>query len=337
VPQDEDMRLLVLGGTHHVGRAVVEAALERGDTVTTVTRGLSGPSARGADAVHVDRTDRQALDTALRDQTWDVALDTWSGAPRLVHDSTALLAAQVAHYVYVSSRSVYVWPMPPRSDESAPVVDADPMSDDQSDYAAAKRGAEMAVEQTFGERALLARAGLILGPYEVVGRLPWWLGRIARGGRVLAPGPWERPLQYVDGRDLATWLLAAADRRLGGAFNAVSRPGHATIGELLEACVESTGADAELVWTPPEVIDAAGISGWTELPIWVPPTGDLAGLHAADVSAAYREGLTCRPVADTVRDTWRWLSEEGLPETPPGRPGTGLHPDKEQALLAAMG
>lgn len=330
------MRLLVLGGTHHVGRAVVEVALQRGDDVTTVTRGVSGPSAKGARAIHLDRTDRLALADALGDMRWDIVVDTWLGAPRVVRDSASLLAERVARYVYVSSRSVYVWPMPLGSDESAPVVDADPGSDDESDYAAAKRGAEIAVQDKYGDRALLARAGLILGPYEVVGRLPWWLGRIARGGRVLAPGPRDLPLQYVDGRDLADWLLSAGDRGVSGSFNVVSRPGHTTMGELLDVCVGVTGSDADLVWTSPEVLESAGISGWTELPIWVPPGSELAGLHAADVEAAYREGLICRPIADTVRDTWAWLQAEGFPPPPSVRAASGLDPAKEQAVLARL-
>ncbi len=180
------MHLLVLGGTHHVGRAVVEAALRRGDEVTTVTRGVSGPSADGARAIHVDRTDRAALAAALGDSTWDAVLDTWSDASRVVHDSAELLADRVEHYVYVSSRSVYVWPLPLGSDESAPVVEADPLSDDGSDYAAAKRGAEIAVEAVFGDRALVARAGLILGPYEIVGRLPG-----GSGGSPVVAGSWR--------------------------------------------------------------------------------------------------------------------------------------------------
>jgi nucleoside-diphosphate-sugar epimerase len=334
--EDGAMRRLVLGGTHHVGRAVVEAALKRSDEVTTVTRGVSGPSADGARAIHVDRTDRAALAEALGDSTWDVVVDTWSDAAHVVHDSAELLADRVDHYAYVSSRSVYTWPIPLGSDESAPVVDADPRSDDASDYAAAKRGAELAVEEVFGARSVLARAGLVLGPYERVGRLPWWLNRIARGGRVVAPGPRHRPLQYIDGRDLADWLLGAVDRRVAGPFNVVSQAGHATIGELLEACVEATAADAELVWVSPEAIEAAGVSGWTEIPIWVPPSGDLAGLHAGDVTAAYREGLRCRPVAETVRDTWRWLQDEGLPERPSDRGASGLSPEQERDLLAAV-
>lgn len=331
------MRLLVLGGTHHVGRAVVEAALHRGDDVTTVTRGVSGRPADGARAVYVDRTDRTALREALATGEWDVVLDTWSGPPRAVLDSAELLAERVAHYGYVSSRSVYVWPFPLGADESAPLVDADPLSDDGADYAAAKRGGEIAVHEVYGERALLARAGLILGPYERVGRLPWWLNRIARGGRVLAPGPKDRPLQYVDGRDLASWLLSAADRWVSGPFNAVSRAGHATIGELLDTCVAVTDADAELVWTSPEVLEGAGVSGWTDLPIWVPPTGELAGLHAGDVRAAHREGLRCRPVADTVADTWQWLQGEGLPDQPSDRAASGLDPQREQEILSAAG
>lgn len=334
------MRLLVLGGTHHVGRAVVETALRRGDDVTTVTRGVSGPPAEGARPLYVDRTDRSALAAALAAPSpggWDVVLDTWSGAPRAVHDAAELLADRAAHYVYVSSRSVYSWPMALGIDESAPLVDGDPLSESDDDYAAAKRGGEIAVEQVFGGRCLLARAGLILGPYERVGRLPWWLSRMARGGRVLAPGPQDRPLQYVDARDLASWLLDVGERRVCGPFNAVSRVGHTTMGELLAACIESTRSDGDLVWVPPDVIEVAGVAPWTELPIWVPPTGELAGLHAADVAAAYDASLRCRPVTDTVRDTWRWLQEEGMPDLPPKRAAAGLDPEREREILASVG
>lgn len=329
------MRLLVLGGTHHVGRAVVEEALRRGDEVTTVTRGVSGAPAEGAQAVYADRTRDGALAAALGRDEWDAVIDTWSAAPCVVRESAVLLAERVGHYGYVSSRSVYRWPLPIGVDESAPVVEADPAAADGSDYAAAKRGAELAVLEDFAGRALLARAGLILGPYEDVGRLPWWLGRIARGGQVLAPGPAGRRLQYIDARDLAGWMLDAARRGLGGTFNAVSRPGHTTIGELLQTCNDVTGHRSELVWTPPEAIEAAGLSGWTQLPIWVPPTGDLAGLHDGDVSAAHAEGLTERPVRDTVADTWRWLQTEGCPAPGGTRAALGLDADIERQVLAA--
>ncbi|MGW3363880.1 NAD-dependent epimerase/dehydratase family protein [Streptosporangium canum] len=327
------MRLLVMGGTHFVGRAVVETALARGDEVTTLNRGTSGAAAPGVNQVTADRTDPEALRRALGDGEWDAVIDTWSGAPRVIGDSCGLLADRAGHYGYVSSRSVYRWPMPFGADEHAPTVDGDPDDDGAEDYAVAKRGGELAVLRAFGDRALFARAGLILGPYENTGRLPWWLRRVERGGRVLAPGDPARPLQLIDARDLALWMLAAAERGLGGAFNTVSRSGHATMGGLLEAAVKVVGSDAELVWTAPEVIEEAGVSPWIELPIWLPDDAEYGGMHNGDVSAAYGEGLTCRPVQQTIADTWAWLQAEGEPELRPDRPPVGLDPAKERQVL----
>jgi nucleoside-diphosphate-sugar epimerase len=176
------------------------------------------------------------------------------------------------------------------------------------------------------------RAGLILGPYEIVGRLPFWLHRIERGGRVPVPGPPERPLQLVDARDLAAWTL---DHRPVGTFNTVSRPGHTTMGELLEECVRVTGSTAELVWLSPEVVEASGVSPWTELPIWTPPTGELAPLHDCDTSAAHDAGLRCRPIAETVAATWTWLRREGIRVNRADRPPTGMDGAGEQLLWDA--
>lgn len=165
------MRLLVLGGTHHVGRAVVEAALARGDQVTTLNRGETGKDVPGVQARRADRTDPAQLRPALGDDTWDAVIDTWSRAPRVVSDAASLLSGRAGHYGYVSSRSVYAWPIPPGADESAPVVDGDAASRESDDYAAAKRGGELAVLEHFPGPSVLARAGLILGPYELVGRM----------------------------------------------------------------------------------------------------------------------------------------------------------------------
>jgi 2'-hydroxyisoflavone reductase len=331
------MRLLVLGGTHHVGRAVVEEALARGDEVTTLTRGVSGPPAAGAHARYADRTDPEQLSSVLGDDSWDAVIDTWSQAPRVVRDSARLLNGRVGHYGYVSSRSIYQWPIPPRSDESAQPVDGDAASEESEDYAAAKRGGELAVLENFSGPSVLARAGLILGPYEEVGRMPWWLRRIERGGDVLAPGPRDMPLQYIDCRDLAIWMLHAADEGIAGPFNSVSQPGQATMESLLNAAITATGSDANLVWVDPDVIEAASIQAWTELPVWVPPVGEGAALHDGDVSAIYAAGLVCRPVEETVNDTWRWLQAEGDPPPKKGRPAHGLDPHREREVLASLG
>lgn len=325
----------MLGGTHFVGRNVVEEALRRGDLVTTLNRGVSGTPVPGVRALHADRRDQEALAAALGSGEWDAVVDTWSGAPAVVRDTARLLRDRVGHYGYVSSRSVYRWPLPPGVDESAPVVEGDPAGEGDQDYAAAKRGGELAVLESFPGRALLARAGLILGPYEDIGRLPWWLKRVSGGGRIPAPGPPDRPLQYVDARDLAAWMLAGAERQLTGAFNTVSRPGHATMGQLLEACNDVTGRRAELVWLSPETLEAAGVTGWSDLPIWVPPTGEMAGLHDGDVTAAHAAGLRCRPVLETVADTWAWVEVAGYPEPRGDRPPLGPTPEVDLALARA--
>lgn len=329
------MRLLVLGGTHHVGRAFVEEALARGDEVTTLTSGRSGPPAAGAEARYADRLDPEGMATALGEDTWDAVVDTWSHEPVAVRTAVDLLRRRVGHWTYISSVSVYTWPLPPGVSESAPVVAGDPDGTDTADYAAAKRGGELALPDDVP--LLVARAGLILGPYENVGRLPFWLTRIAAGGRVPCPGPVDRPLQYVDARDIARWVLDAAGRGVVGTFNTVSEPGLTTTGALLEECRRVTGSEAELVWVTPEAVEAAGVAPWTQLPIWTPPTGELARLHDIDSSAAAAAGLACRPMPETVADTWAWLQREGVPERATDRGGSVMDADAEARLLAASG
>ncbi|RVU26261.1 NAD-dependent epimerase/dehydratase family protein [Streptomyces antnestii] len=338
------MRLLVLGGTEFVGRAVVEAAVARSWDVTVFHRGRHAPP-DGVRSLRGDRTADGGL-TALAaseveggdggEAEWDVVVDTWSAAPRAVRDAARLLAGRAGRYVYVSSASVYAWPPPPGYAEDAPPVDGASPDAEQTDYARDKRGGELAAVGAFGaDRSLLVRCGLILGPYENIGRLPWWLTRIARGGPVLAPGPRDLPLQYVDVRDLAAWVLDAAQAGLNGPYNLISPSGHATTGRLLDACARVTGGDAELRWTAPEVIEEAGIAPWTQLPVWVPPDSDLHGaLHCASVAKAVAAGLRCRPVEETVADTWAWLGSVGCtaPQRP-DRPVVGLDPATEAKVL----
>ncbi|WP_118082698.1 SDR family oxidoreductase [Streptomyces sp. CC0208] len=333
------MRLLLLGGTEFVGRAVAEAALAHGWDVTVFHRGRHAPVA-GVRSLHGDRTAPDGL-TALADGgPWDLVVDTWSAAPRAVRDAARLLRDRADRYTYVSSCSVYTWPQPAGYTEEAPVVEGASADADATDYARDKRGGELAVLDAFGtDRSLLVRAGLILGPYENIGRLPWWLGRIARGGRVLAPGPRDLPLQYVDVRDLAQWTLSAAAAGLNGSYNLVSPRGHTTMAELLDACVTVTGSTAELCWTDPDTVLAAGVAPWTGLPVWVPPDTDLhTSLHEGDTSRAAAAGLRCRPVTETVADTWSWLGEiGGVAPQRPDRPVLGIDEETEAKALAAAG
>lgn len=324
------MRVLVLGGTRYVGRSIVEAALARGDVVSTLNRGVSRPAAEGVRPLIADRTDPQVLRRVIGDSEWDAVIDTWTGAPRAVRDSCALLADRVRHYGYVSSRVVYQKPIPLGADERAPVIDGDPDDDADDFYPTAKRGSEIAVLRAFGDRALLARPGPTLGPYEDVGSLTWWLRRIHHGGRVLAPGDPADPLQYVDVRDLATWMLDAAHRGIGGTFNTLCPRGRHTMGELLDTIRRVTGSNAELIWLADDELIAAGVRPYLDIPLWLPGKG--GGMHDADVSAAHHAGLdTSRPLRDTVADTWAWLQREGEP--PWQDTNRGLNPATEQRVL----
>ncbi|BFP52275.1 SDR family oxidoreductase [Streptomyces sp. CMC78] len=327
----------MLGGTEFVGRAVTDAALARGWDVTVFHRGRHAPPP-GVRALTGDRTAGPAGLAALTEggPDWDLVVDTWSGAPSAVRDAARLLCDRAGRFGYVSSRSVYAYPAAAGLDEDGPPV-AGASPDDGGDvpYGRAKRGGELAALDAFGDRALLARAGLIIGPGENIGRLPWWLSRIARGGPVIAPGPPGTELQYIDARDLAEWLLDVAANGLHGAYNTVSRPGHATMGELLTACVRATGSDAELRWTDPEALLAAGVEPWTDLPVWLPPGELYDTLHRGDHTKAYAAGLRCRPVGETVADTWSWLRTlGGIAPRRPDRPAVGLDPHLEAKLLA---
>lgn len=329
------MELLVLGGSGFVGRAVVDEGLARRWNVSTLNRGTRTPVA-GVNALSGDRASPDGL-AALGSRRWDIVVDTWSWAPIAVRNAAEALVGRAGRYVYLSSRSVYTFPVTAGAGEGAPRVAASAADTGFDDYARAKAGAENAVTEAFGDRSLLVRAGLILGPGEDVGRLPWWLTRIARGGDVLAPGDPEAGIQFVDARDLARWALSAAERGLGGPFDVVSPIGHATMGGLLRACVAATGSSAVLRWANEDAIAAAGVEPWTQLPIWLPQGEAHDTMHGADVSKAVSAGLDCRPVEQTVTDTWHWLqSIGGVAPQRQDRPAVGLDPRTEGRILSAL-
>src|SRR5262249_18502591 len=235
------MRLLVLGGTVFLGRAVVEAALARGDDVTFFTRGRTNPElCPGAERLHGDRDGDLS---ALAGREWDVVVDTCGYVPRVVADSATLLSPAVGHYAFVSSLSVY-------ADASRPQHEDDPLEqlDDEADesieeyYGALKGACEQVVQQTFPGRSLLVRPGLIVGPHDPTNRFTYWVRRIAEGGDVLAPGDPARKVQFIDVRDLAEWILRATEAGLDGPHNAVGPEPPVTMGDLLETCVRITGS-----------------------------------------------------------------------------------------------
>ncbi|MGI8447739.1 MAG: NAD-dependent epimerase/dehydratase family protein [Streptosporangiaceae bacterium] len=363
------MRLLVLGGTRFLGRAIVDEAIRRGYDVTTFSRGLSGEPRPGAEALHGDRTNSTDL-LRVAERDFDLVIDTSVIAPRHVAASARLLAPRVRHYTYVSTLSVYPDHGEAPVSEESTVVDGSPDADGTEEtlgYRELKVGSERAVAEALPGRHLIVRPGLIVGPHENIGRLPWWLTRIARGGTVLAPGDPGRPVRMTDARDLAAWLVDNTRRGIPGVVN-VPGPEGTTFGELLTDCGQATAADRgragaagpdagapggagagqggpglggtlQLRWVPDRVLLEAGVEPWSELPMWAPDTPEFAAVWNVTGDRALRTGIRYRPLSDTVRDTWAWLRRDVAsrgPDTFERRPGIGLDPAKEQDILASL-
>ncbi|MFJ6437777.1 NAD-dependent epimerase/dehydratase family protein [Streptomyces sp. NPDC091416] len=337
------MRLLVMGGTWFLGRRIAEDAMKRGWEVSTFTRGRSGTDVPGVQAQRGDRTAVDDLRGLATKGPWDAVIDTSSSdlAPRDVLLATSALKDVVSRWVHVSTVSVYQdWPHHPLSESSALLecpADADSTygytgeGGSPTVYGFQKAGGERAVDRAFAGRAVFLRPGVILGPGEYVGRLPWWLNRAERGGRILAPAPGSRVIQPVDVRDVATFALDQAQGVLPGSFN-VAHPEGITFTRFLETCLTVTGAAGDPVWVGPETLSANGVKQWTEIPLW----RTHEGVWAVDASRATAAGLRCRPVAETIADTWAWLRSEGRPVPHPRWAEHGIDPAKEAAVLASL-
>ena len=329
------MRVLVLGGTVFLGRHVVEAALARGDEVTTFTRGQTAPELHPE--VEKLRGDRDGALDALRGREWDVVVDTSGFVPRVVRQSTELLADNVALYVFVSSISVYADVSRPGVTEDAPLatVEDEATEDVGVHYGALKALCEQVVEQSLQGRTLVVRPGLIVGPHDPTDRFTYWPTRLARGGEVLAPAPPERLTQFVDARDLVEWIRNVAGEGTTGIFSATGMP--VSFAELLRTCGAVAATASHVQWVTDDFLLEAGVQPWTELPLWLPGEED-AGHAEIDVTKALDTGLSLRPLEETVRDTLEWA--QGLdgpaPRQADGRytPRT-LTPEREDELLAA--
>lgn len=340
------MRILVLGGTRFVGRAIVDQAVSRGHDVTTFTRGRHGEPRPGTEALHGDRTSHEDM-LVLASRDWDAVIDTSVIAPAHVAASAGLLAGHAGHYTYVSSLSAYSGrPREPVTEES-PAHACPPDAEGSVDslgYGPVKAGSERAVEAAFPGRHLIVRPGILAGPHDVGGRLPWWLARVARGGRVLAPGDPGRPVRLTDARDLAGWMLDSVRRGITGVVNVPGPHGY-TFGDLMDACLAAacarSGVAAELVWVPDDLLLAAGVRPYTELPMWIPDIPELAGTWQASGERARLAGMRYRPLADTVQDTWGWLDHDAAAQAQSSgdlaqQAGVGLDPARERRILAGL-
>ena len=323
-------RLLVLGGTKFLGRHLVEQALARGHEVTTFTRGRTNPGLfEGVEELHGDRDG--GLDALAADR-WDACVDTSGYYPRIVRQSAELLRDRVDHYTFVSSISVYADFRGPVSEDSRLATLADETVEDMGgefeNYGALKVLCERVVQEVFGDRALIVRPGVIVGPHDPTDRFTYWARRLREGGPILAPAPPERKVQFVDVRDLVAWMLDLVEARVGGTFNATNEG--VAWGELL--------AGADVVWADDRFLLDRGVGQWMELPLWI-ADADSVGIHQADVSRAVAAGLGFRPLDETLRDTADWDARrtDRDARTVTGAGGAGMRRERELELLGQLG
>ncbi|MER7006265.1 NAD-dependent epimerase/dehydratase family protein [Dactylosporangium sp. NPDC000555] len=334
------MRVLVLGGSWFVGRTVIEEASGRGHDVTVFNRGVTpSPLPAGVRRIVGDRESAADVRSLARSGPWDVVIDVSGSVPAVVRRSASALADVAERCVFVSTISAYrEWPHAP-VDENSPVWDADPDNDpgtrrwDPDAYGPLKVGCEIACQEAFGLRRLLVlRPHVVLGRYEYVGRLPWWLARMRQGGQVLAPAP-DRAIQPIDVRDLAQFLLDCVERGDSGLFNVAPLAEAASYSLMLHACMEATVVSAqrqvELVWVDEDWLLGQGVTQWTELPLW----RNAAAPWGMNVDRAYAAGLRCRPLADTVYDTWAWLRDGGRAVDHQRFAEHGIAAEKESAII----
>ncbi|TAM73645.1 NAD-dependent epimerase/dehydratase family protein [bacterium] len=328
------MKLLILGGTRFLGRHIAETASAAGHAVTIFHRGQT-PCPLPANVLE-RFGDRTTPDVAtLARERWDLVVDTSGFDPETVGRAARALEPAIGRYIFVSTISVYADASIPDIAEDAPLAALVPTDEVSARYGPLKAAAEGAARDILGARATIVRPGLIIGPYDPTDRFTYWAERLARGGNVLAPGRPERPVQFIDARDLAWWLLRLAEDDATGTFNATGPLVASTMGELLETgiAVLNPPRGTRLHWVDDEALLAAGIAPWNELPLWLPECSDHLGFLQVNIERARAAGLRTRDVASTFRDTAAWAAT--LPSE--REYAVGLIPERERGLLESVG
>lgn len=335
------MKLLIIGGTRFVGRHLVAAALERGHEVTLFNRGTQSSALPEVETIRGDRN--KDLDK-LQGRRWDVVVDMCGQLPRAVKATAETLSRSVEHYVFISSQSAYADVSVPGVDESAALKS---LTSEQLDsayqidttgepsygalYGGLKALCEQAAEEGMPQRVLIIRPGLIVGPYDNTDRFTYWPLRVARGGEVLAPGRPERPVQLIDARDLAEWIVLMAERGAVGVYNANRPPNTLTMQNVLDECKSISDSDTRFTWASEAFLHAEKVMAWSEMPLWLPETEapQLAGFMYVNCAKSLSSGLRIRPLSETIRDTLVWarvaLGNAVLK--------AGIDPEREQTLL----
>ncbi len=323
------MRLLVIGGTAFVGRHIVGAALAAGHDVTLFHRGRTGRDLF-PQASHLIG-DRDGDLSALATGDWDATVDVCAYFPRQVRSVASALGGRGGRLVHISSVSAYKLPVARGFDESAPLADCDDPEADTvtpQNYGGLKAACEQTAIELHGPGTTIIRPTYVIGPHDYTCRFTWWVDRVARGGTVLAPGDPEDPIQVIDARDIASWIVSMLERSVTGTFHAVSPPPPFGFGQLLDAIAARVApAGTRFMWVDSDFLAAEGVDS-AGLPLWSEGDADEANANAASPAAALAAGLRPRPLGETVADV-----REEASAAVAATPGIGLPPQQEAALL----
>ncbi len=333
---DGKLDILILGGTGFLGPAIVEAARPRGHTLTLFNRGKTNAELfPELEKLHGDRDGK--LD-ALEGRTWDAVVDTSGYVPRIVKMSAELLAPACQHYVFISTISVYAGFEKPNADENAALATMpDPTSEDVPQfYGALKALCEKTAEAAMPGKVANIRPGLIVGPRDPTGRFTYWPVRMARGGEILAPGSGADPVQLIDVRDLAEWIVEVVEKKTVGTYNALGPVERLEMAAMLKGVAEGVGAaDPKLTGGPAEFLDQEKVAPWQDMPVWIPASGDMAGSGTMSNARATARGLRFRPVSDTAKATLEWVNGLDADTRAKVTSRAGLKPEREVEVLTA--
>jgi len=328
------LKLLILGGTGFIGPHQVEYAVRRGHDVTLFNRGKTNPGL--FPQIEQLKGDRNGDLESLKGRSWDAVIDNSASLPRWVRASAGLLKDSAKYYLFISSLSVFVDNSIVGIDEDSPVGKiSDPTVEEitEETYGPLKALCEEETRKAFGDRAIVVRPGLIVGPGDRSDRFTYWPVRIDRGGEVLAPGNPADPVQIVDARDLAEWTVHLLESGTAGTFNAVGPSSPLTMGGMLHGIRAVTSVDISFTWVPADFLAEKSVQPWSDMPVWVPFTDDMKGFSQFNCRKAINAGLRFRPLAETARDTIDWFKSQ--PDDRQGKMKAGLSADREKEVLQA--
>jgi 2'-hydroxyisoflavone reductase len=326
------MRILIVGGTIFVGRALTEAALDRGHQVTLLNRGKH--TTGKPNGVELIRADRDQDLSALQQGTWDAVIDTCAYFPRQVRTLLAALPGK-PHYTLISSVSAYADFSRKGLSESAALSlpsGEEVQKFDRETYGPLKSACEQVAGEQAGARSLLIRPGIIVGPYDSTGRFAYWVRRLAAGAPFIAPGDGSSALQVIDARDLGDWIVRLIEQKTTGAYNAVGPETPLSFKQFIETGMSALGSAARPVWVDEAKLAEHKIEGGSMLPLWIPTTASKhAGMFWVDGRKAYKSGLNLRSLEETIRDVSRYEAGVSDPIV------VGLPLTDEQKLLGELG